>query len=375
MRVLWLSHSGNIAGAELCLAEGVDALSARGHEVHVVLPAEGSLRSRLTAAAEVHVCGYNRFATTTPPPLRNRVRWLAYDAQRASRDIAGIANVTGADVIVTNTLSIAAGALAARRATLPHIWFLHEFGLEDHGLQFNFGRTASLGLMKRHTDVFLVNSDALRHHFARWLPDRMLRRVHYAVDMPADIPSDDCMSTSAIRLVLVGERKTSKGQHDAVAAVGLLARAGIELELELIGRGEPRFDSELREHADRAGIASRVRMMDFSADHLRRVAAADVVLMCSRSEALGRVTIEAMKLAKPVIGAAAGATVELIRHEWNGLLYQPGDAPALAGAIDRLRCYPDTAHELGRRGQQWAQSAFNREVYGAELEAAFVADR
>jgi glycosyltransferase involved in cell wall biosynthesis len=203
----------------------------------------------------------------------------------------------------------------------------------------------------------------------------MLRHVHYAIDVPADVPRDETMNARTFRIVLVGERKTAKGQHDAVAAVGLLAQAGIELDLELIGRGEPGFDGELREHAHRAGVASRVHMVDFSADHLRRVATADVVLMCSRSEALGRVTIEAMKLARPVIGAAAGATPELIRHEWNGLLYQPGDAPALARAIDRLRRSPDESHELGQRGRQWALSAFNRDVYGAELEAAFAVGR
>ena len=57
--------------------------------------------------------------------------------------------------------------------------------------------------------------------------------------------------------------------------------------------------------------------------------------MCSRAEAFGRVTVEAMKLGLPVIGAARGATPELVRDGWNGLLYAHGDANELAGKIDR----------------------------------------
>ena len=59
MRVLWVSNRGDLGGAEIALAEGVSALAARGHEVHVVLPWPGPLTQRLSAAASVEVLPHN----------------------------------------------------------------------------------------------------------------------------------------------------------------------------------------------------------------------------------------------------------------------------------------------------------------------------
>ena len=50
--------------------------------------------------------------------------------------------------------------------------------------------------------------------------------------------------------------------------------------------------------------------------------AIDILLMFSRAEGFGRVTIEAMQRAIPVIGLDQGGTSELIQHRKNGVLFQ-----------------------------------------------------
>jgi glycosyltransferase involved in cell wall biosynthesis len=370
MRILWLSHGEEIGGAEASLAESVTALAERGHELHVVLPQEGPLSERLASAAGVYICWHNYWASTRHIPLRDRLRWIAYDSWTASREIARIARQTDAEVIVTNTLVIATGALAARRAKRPHVWFLHEFGKEDHGYQFHFGRPGSIKFMNQYTDLFLVNSMALQKHFAQWIPATKLRRVHYGVEVPHDLPSR-VPSDQTPRLVLVGHRKPSKGPQDAIAAIKLLAEAGNEVDLDLIGRGDPAFDKQLRDQVAQSGIDGRVHFVGFDEHHFELVNGADIALMCSRCEAFGRVTVEAMKLGKPVVGAESGATPELIRHGWNGVLYQPGHYVDLAHAIERLASDPVAAREMGKRGRSWALETFNRTVHAAELEEAF----
>jgi glycosyltransferase involved in cell wall biosynthesis len=369
VRILCLSHSGGVGGAERCLVEAIDSLAERGHEVHVVLPEDGPLRQSLTSAAGVKVCWSNRWVTGPVPPLLVRGRWLMYNALDASRAIADLARRIDADLLLTNTLLMPAGAFAARRAGLPHVWFLHEFGIEDHELAFHFRRRPTLALMSRLTDLFLVNSAALRRHFAQWLPSERLRQIHYAVDVPKDVPSEK--HGGRFRLVLVGHLHRGKGQHDAIAAVGRLSREGFDVELDLVGSGSPEYSRRLRNLAGDMGVEDRVHFVEFRQNPLGLVAGADVALMCSRSEALGRVTVEAMKLGLPVVGGAAGATPELVRDGWNGLLYEPGDVEALSDRIKLL--YNDRAESsaMGRRGQAWAMETFNREVYGSELEDAF----
>jgi glycosyltransferase involved in cell wall biosynthesis len=251
------------------------------------------------------------------------------------------------------------------------MWFLHEFGLEDHEMRFHYGRRASLAFMRRNADRVLVNSSALHTYWARRLGDAKVRHVRYAVEVPPR-PPDELNAGSPFRLVLVGARKRSKGQQDAVAAVNLLVAEGLDVELDLIGSElEEGFDEQLRAGASERAL-ERIHFVDFQEDPFQLVANADVGLMCSRSEALGRVTIEAMKLAKPVVGAAAGATPELVRHGWNGYLYQPGDPADLARWIRPLYDDRDTARAMGRRGQGWANETFNGDVYGRDLEAALV---
>lgn len=366
MRVLWLSNSAAIGGAELCLAEAVDALSARGHEVHVVLPMDGPLRERLVNAAGVHVCWSDPWATHRPVGPARRLRQAARNHLVAAPELCELAQRIGANVVVSNTLVVIAGALTARRARLPHVWFLQEFGMEDHRLRLLFGRTASFAFMRRRADVFMVNSEALRDHYSRWLPAAKLRRVHYAVETPTALPNG--RPPGPFRLVLVGAWKTSKGQREAIAAVQQVRESGLDVRLDLVGReGEPGFEAELRRAAEHS---NGIRLIDFHPNPELDMSRSDATLMCSHSEAFGRVTIEAMKLGKPVIGASCGATSELVRHGWNGLLYRRGDSADLARQIVRLATDPAAALEMGRRGHEWACETFNSEHYGADLEAA-----
>jgi len=57
---------------------------------------------------------------------------------------------------------------------------------------------------------------------------------------------------------------------------------------------------------------------------------------------------EYMAAARAVVASRVGQLETLIRHEVNGLLCPPGDAAALAGALERLRCEPAVRARLGR---------------------------
>jgi glycosyltransferase involved in cell wall biosynthesis len=369
MRVLWISHSADIGGAELGLAEAVEALARRGHESIVVLPREGQLRDRLTAASEVKICPHNLWSTNRSQPISTAARWLLYDVLVAQRKIVELARATQVDVVATNTISAPTGALAAWRAGLPHVWIIREFGKLDHGGKFLLGERLTMRMIDALSDRVLVHSEALRKYFARWFAASKLQLVTYAVSVPR-ARREDSDTDRPLRLVLIGQRSVSKGQRDAVLAVGVLAAAGVRVELDLVGRADAKYEEMLRRLARAAGVAGHVRFLPFDTDPFSVVARADVALMCSRSEAFGRITVEALKLGKPVIGAAGGATPELVRHGWNGFLYPPGNATALADCIRLLGQDRGRAKEMGRRGQAWARETFTLDACGNDLEAA-----
>ena len=97
------------------------------------------------------------------------------------------------------------------------------------------------------------------------------------------------------------------------------------------------------------------------------IRAADVVLMCSRFESFGRVTVEAMLAGKPVIGAASGGTAELIQDGETGLLYEPGNHDELAMKIEYLFEHPEKRLQLGAAARVWATGRFAQQRYAREV--------
>ena len=57
-------------------------------------------------------------------------------------------------------------------------------------------------------------------------------------------------------------------------------------------------------------------------------------LVCSKKEAFGRVTVEAMLANQMVIASDTGCNVELIEENYNGMLYKEGDYKDLAQKIN-----------------------------------------
>jgi glycosyltransferase involved in cell wall biosynthesis len=102
-----------------------------------------------------------------------------------------------------------------------------------------------------------------------------------------------------------------------------------------------------------------VDFVDFTEDRYRYFQQSHAALMCSRSEAFGRVTVEAMKLGLPVIGADRGGTPELVRDRETGLLYPHGDPSALAERIDRLYRDRELRERLGSDARKWAWATFS----------------
>lgn len=67
------------------------------------------------------------------------------------------------------------------------------------------------------------------------------------------------------------------------------------------------------------------------------------------------VVLEAMAAGRPVVAAASGGIVDMVVDGQTGYLVPPGDAAALAGALDRLIAQPETAAAFGLAGRDRAR--------------------
>lgn len=137
-----------------------------------------------------------------------------------------------------------------------------------------------------------------------------------------------------------------KGLDTLLQAVALLAEKRPEVEMRIAGRGK---DMErVRAMASELGIERNVRLLGpvDEAGRQRLFAGAAVQLMPSRFEGFGMVAAEAMAAGVPLVAAAAGSLPEVVDAPRGGVLVPPGDARALADAVDRLLADPAAREAL-----------------------------
>ncbi len=350
MKILYVAHQGDLGGATSPIVEAIDALAPHGHTACVILPEPGSMAAALDKRGVAwRVAPIGVWAST-----RGRRRWSNIWARRRTRDETRAAVAAFApDLVLSASTTFGGIARAAADLGIPHVWWLHEFGKADHNLHFDLGEAWTYRLLDRWCTAAIAPSDALARHFAgRIRADKIVKVDYFIPPTPAaEVP--DLEPAGRFHLALPGSLNPQKGQADAVAAMGLLVRAGRAVHLHLFGTGGRGYTAKLKALAARGGAESRITFHGHVDRLGARLAKADAVLMTSRCEGLGRVTIEAMRAGRAVVGTDAGGTPELIDDGKTGLLYPPGRPDRLAAAIGRLIDEPGLGARLGTAAREW----------------------
>jgi glycosyltransferase involved in cell wall biosynthesis len=371
MRVCFVAHSGIVGGAEKSLLELVEALSGAGVPCLVVVPTRRWLSGELQKRGiQVRAIPFLPWAHPKPNLFHKTLYPLHYVL--ASLAIAIFAKRWRADLIYSSSITTCVGAIAAAVLRRPHVLHISEFVTEDHGLYFDFGEATSMAFLNRFTCAFVAASKAVERKFRRYVRESKIHTVYTSIAGPKSArvnPGHE--DASLFECLVLGKIHEGKGQADAVRAVSLLSGLGVPLRLRLVGASEPNYrhflDVLVKEH----GLSEIVRFEGVVVDPAPYLEGANVVLVCSRCEAFGRVTVEAMLWGKPVIGTHCGGTLELIQNGITGLLYAPGEYRDLACQIQYLYQHPSEAVAMGLRGRAWAQERFDVRRFTSEMHAIF----
>jgi glycosyltransferase involved in cell wall biosynthesis len=166
------------------------------------------------------------------------------------------------------------------------------------------------------------------------------------------------------RLVgIVGNIKDWKGQDVVVRAMAKLRTEFPSLGCIIIGGSSPEdhaYRKELERLIEELGLRGVVAITGYRNDVANYINALDIQIHASvYPEPFGRVLLEAMSLAKPVVACAAGGVLEIVLQGVTGLLYEPGRVDALAECVSRLLVEPDFARKLGHNGYLRLVSEFS----------------
>jgi glycosyltransferase involved in cell wall biosynthesis len=379
VRVCFVSHSWQCEGAEKALLETIEILKDEGVECRVFVPGPGQMVDELIRLKVPYcVLPFHWWVGAKTESLRTRVDVLGMILFE-TLPMLEKAMQWRPDVIYSNTKAIVVGALMAYVLRRPHVWHLHEFGEEDHGLAFTLGDRISYRLMNSLSSICITNSRAVTAKYAPHISASKLRQIYYSMHCPWP-EGEELGSRPAIpprrfpyRCIIIGRFSTGKGHQEAIEAMAELRQQENTCDLLVVGSGTREEENYLRSLVLRHRLEERVLFMGQVRNVLPFVQAADIALMCSRAEAFGRVTVEAMLAGKPVIGANAGGTPELIQEGTTGLLYRSGDPRDLAEKIKYLCQRPLVAKQMGVNGREWARATFTKSRYRNEILSALQA--
>jgi glycosyltransferase involved in cell wall biosynthesis len=90
--------------------------------------------------------------------------------------------------------------------------------------------------------------------------------------------------------------------------------------------------------------------------------AADLYIHAARAETFSNTIAEAKACGLPIVATATGAIPEQLSDGVTGFLTPPGDAPAMATAIQRLLEDPELRNKMGKAGIEDVRSRFSLEL-------------
>lgn len=297
-------------------------LAARGHEVHVFARRQaGRPDEELRAGVRVH-----RRAVVGIPGLR-----LLIEIGRGAVQARG----SRPDVILCY-MTLNSGLLGAAASALAGAPFVVWLRAEAESLRNApaWEQRAALWVHRRAARIWvqaesfvasLEQEYSRRGRRAEW--ERIAAKVRVAGN-GLDLPPLDPPEVPAPRFLFVGRLAREKDLPTLLAAARGLAGA----EVWLAG------DGPLRQTLESQAAGAPVRFLggvppDRIALLLREARA---LVLCSTSEGVPNVILEALAHGRPVIATPVGAIPELVRDGVNGRLVPVGDAAALAGAMREL---------------------------------------
>ena len=212
--------------------------------------------------------------------------------------------------------------MVASRLNKPHVWFVREFGMLDHDLQFYLPFQKVLNIIRDSSNIILTNSNAVRKTLFGNTSEPNILTISQHIEVPPKALYEDkdvyFKRKDATKLIIVGTISKSKGQEDAILATKELIQRKKNVELLILGYSVPWYVSKLRDLVKDEGLERYVRFVDFKENVCPIIHQADIVLVCSKNEGFGRVVLEAMLLKKAVIGTKSGGIPELIEEGFNG---------------------------------------------------------
>jgi len=168
-----------------------------------------------------------------------------------------------------------------------------------------------------------------------------------------------------MKILLVASITYRKGIDIALDAMEELNKRKVSCVLRIAGAAVPKsevYADSMRDRSKRFKYV-QIEWLGWKSNIPELLSWADVLILPTRSEALGVCLIEAMAAGRPVITTPVGGIPSIVKDGLTGFLISPNDPSALANYLSLLNTNFDIRQEVGRAARLYALEHFNLESH------------
>ena len=343
MRVLFLSTSMGMGGADQQLLSAAREMRSRGHEILIV-----SLTALGPMGIEARTLG---------------LRTESLDMARGMPDPRGLLRLVRLvrtwrpDVLHSHMVHANLMARVLRLLVRVPVVISTIHNISEGGPLLMAGYRMSNGLVDHMTIISQAAAD--RFISDRIVPSELLSVIPNGVN-PEEFRSVPPEARESIRRSLglqdefawlaVGRFEIAKDYPNMLRAFATVRERHARVVLLLVGRGS--LQRNIQAQARALELGSAVRFLGVRRDVPNLLSAADGYLMSSAWEGMPMVLLEAAAAGLPIVATAVGGNREVVEDERSGYLVAPGDPEALARAMTRLMSLSEPERRtMGERGR------------------------
>lgn len=234
------------------------------------------------------------------------------------------------DLIHINSIASDFGVYTGKQLNIPVIWHVREFVTEDQENYFWSETKRAMQMNQVARNIFI--SESIKEKFSKWTPYNG-ELVYNGVNEQL-FKINKIFKKKETHITIAGSITKIKGQIQAIEAIELLQKKGYSnIHLHIWGKGHEEYVNSLKQKISQIPYPENIHLEGFTTNLSNIWANTDIGLVCSKQEAFGRVTIEALMSGVVVIGSNTGETPKILKKV-GGYIYRYGDIEDLAQKIE-----------------------------------------
>jgi glycosyltransferase involved in cell wall biosynthesis len=370
-KILYISHSSRMGGAEKCLLLLLKSLNTVRFTPIVVLPTDGELKSEMDRMG----------MDTRIMPLS---WWISSGLEQGMypvsleercRRIVSVIEEEGIDIVQTNTSVIAEGAIAARLTRRPHIWHLHEIIKGDPDLRPIMPLYFTYKFVDLLSDAVIVVSQVQKTSLIGKIRSDSISVIYNAIEPfeaikgTKDLRRELNLPRETLLVCTIGKVSKAKGTMTFVRAAEQVLEKRKDVHFIAIGENDyPIFREDIKRRLDGGCISGHISFLGFRNDVRRILEEVDVYVVASETEAFNLAAVEAMAAGKPVVTTRCGGPEEIVVDGRTGFHVPLTDPGAMAGCISVLLDDPEKRRAMGSAGKERFEALFKAARYSSRFE-------